>query len=83
MAFGGRKESTQSTAEPLRGIEPSRADPSWAKVVLSSALIASSPRVLSVDVPDRIAPIVRAHLILERKNTILLESEGRTPQSLL
>ena len=67
MSFGERTESTQPTAVALRGIEPSRADPSWAKVILPSALIVSSPSVPSVDVPDRIAPI-------------LPESQRRPPQ---
>jgi hypothetical protein len=61
MFSGERTKSTQPTAMALRGIELCRADSSWAKVILPSALIATSPGVPSVAVPDRITPIVRAH----------------------
>jgi hypothetical protein len=52
---------SRQNAMALRGIESSRADSSWAKEIRPWALIASSPSVPSVDVPDGVAPIVRAY----------------------
>jgi hypothetical protein len=61
MFSGERTKSTQPAAMGLRGIESLHAYSSWAKVILPSALIVSSPSVPSVAVPARTTPIARAH----------------------
>ena len=60
MFSGLRTKSTQPAATALRGIESYLADSSCAKVMPPSALIASSPSVPSVAVPERITPIARS-----------------------
>ena len=60
MASGPRTKSTHPAAIALRGIELYRAEASWAKVSPPSALMASSPSVPSLAVPDRITPIARS-----------------------
>jgi hypothetical protein len=61
MLSGERAKSTHYTAMTLHGIESQHAKSSWAQVIPPSALIATSPSVPSVAVPDRITPIARAH----------------------
>ena len=60
MFSGERTKSTQPAATALRGIESYLADSSCAKVIPPSALIASSPSVPSVAVPERITPMARS-----------------------
>ena len=55
---GGSTKSTQPLATALRGMVSYFADfSSWAKVIPPSALMAFSPSVPSVAVPERITPI--------------------------
>ena len=60
MLFGESTKSTQPAATALRGIESYLADSSCAKVIPPSALMASSPSVPSVAVPERITPMARS-----------------------
>ena len=60
MSSGERTKSTQPAATALRGIESYLAESSCANVIPPSALIASSPSVPSVAVPERITPMARS-----------------------
>ena len=60
MCSGASTKSTQPAAIALCGIESYLADSSWAKVIPPSALIASSPNVPSVAVPESTTPIARS-----------------------
>ena len=63
----------------LRGIESYFAVSSWANVMPPSALIASSPSVPSVAVPDRITPMARSRWSWARasKNTSMERAGAR------
>ena len=56
IASGESTKSTQPADAALRGIESYLADSSCAKVMPPSALMASSPSVPSVAVPERMIP---------------------------
>ena len=60
ISAGESTKSTQPAATALRGIESYRAESSCAKVIPPSALIASSPSVPSVAVPDSTTPMARS-----------------------
>ncbi len=56
----GRHTSTTPAATALSGIPPNLAvEGSWARVTPSAALIAASPRVPSLPVPERTTPTPR------------------------
>src|SRR6185369_8899578 len=55
--FGESTRSTQPAATALRGMEGYLADSSWARVIPPSALMASSPSVPSIAVPERTTPM--------------------------
>ena len=52
--------STTPAATALRGMDSNFAEPSWAKVIPPSALMASSPNVPSLAVPDNTMPMARS-----------------------
>ena len=70
---GGSTKSTQPEAMALCGIPSCWAVASWAKVMPPSALIASSPRVPSVAVPDRTTPMAWWRWLFRQRTEELID----------